>query len=69
MKALNMPLLGLGAFADMNFFYVSKKRDDFSHPEHMELCPLSYKEQEDFHFSLIPSSYLHGPSRQMAQDG
>lgn len=54
------------------FFYISK-RDDSSDPKHMELYPLSYKEREGFLFSffkwLIASSYLHSPSRQMAQTG
>ena len=65
MKALSRPLLGLGAFADVNFLYVSKKTDDFLHPEHMEFCPLPYKGEEDFLFS----SYRHSPPRQMAQVG
>lgn len=53
MKALSTPPLGLEAFLDMKIFMFHKKKDDFSDPEHMELCPLSYKEKEDYFFLFL----------------
>ena len=54
-KSPQLPPLSLGAFADMNLFYVSQEKEWLLRSRADGSMPFSYKEEEDFFFPLSQS--------------